>query len=102
MIPTTVHWSIRVWRKVSLSIVTVRLSGSSERFIDGWPTRMTANAFRTVIVTVTTAQAVRARDRTMAKIWNMRWTPGRTSARTHPANEASLGVADGLVRVPLG
>ena len=72
MIPTQCHWSIRVWRNVSLSIVTVRLAGWSLRFSAGWPWRSTRSIPRTATTSAATATIVMASETTMAKIC-MEW-----------------------------
>ncbi len=68
MIPTHVHCSMRVWRKVSLTIVIVRRTGSPVRPVAGWPTLTVPTIDRTAWVVSTTATAVKPRETTMAKI----------------------------------
>ena len=65
--PTQCHWSIRVCSNDSLSSVTVRLPGFSER-LAGCPRRTVPRICCTARAVMTTATAVKARDTTMAKV----------------------------------
>ncbi len=66
MMPTQCHWSIRVWRKVSLSIVAVRPAGLSLRPAAGWLARITPSIRRTAGTSSATAATVRANETTIA------------------------------------
>jgi len=68
MMPTQCHWSIRVWRNVSLSIVAVRPVGLSERPGAGWPRRITPTIRRTAGTSSARAATVSAKETTIAKI----------------------------------
>ena len=68
MMPTQCHWSIRVWRNVSFSIVTARAPGLSLRPGAGWPVRITPSIRRTAGTSMATAATVSANETTIAKI----------------------------------
>ena len=64
--PTQVHWSIRVWPRDSLSRVTVRPIGSSER-VAGWPTLITPIISRIALTNRVMPTAAMASETTMAR-----------------------------------
>ncbi len=68
MMPTQCHWSIRVWRNVSLSIVTARPTGFSLRLVSTSPLRITPNMRRTAGTSIARAATVRANETTIANI----------------------------------
>ncbi len=65
--PTLVHCSIRVWRRVSFTVVTRRRPGESVRTA-GWPSRITLTWCTIVRTKSGTATRVMANETTMAKI----------------------------------
>ena len=65
--PTSVHWSIRVCPRVSLSIVAVRAPGRSVRRA-GCPVRITPSIPRIALTNRAMPTAVMASETTMAKI----------------------------------
>ena len=81
--PTNVHWSIRVWPRVSLSIVTVREPGLSVR-ATGWPTLITPMMVRIARTNRAMPTAAMARETTMAKICMERVLLVRLSRRPVP------------------
>jgi hypothetical protein len=67
--PTSVHWSILVWPRVSLNMFAHRAPLSFERFTAGWPIRAVAMICWIAFTNRAMATAVMPNDTTRATIW---------------------------------